>query len=118
MTVSLNIENDAELRAYIKDCIKGQVLAIVREEFLDIVREEFVDKVRKSRTVTNLDSVIQNAVNKIVKDTIHDKLNISEWSKDSLIPLVNQKLDAMLSTRDWDGLVNKLAIQKVQALIK
>lgn len=33
MQVKLNLENDAELRAYIKDLIKGQVLTIVREDF-------------------------------------------------------------------------------------
>ena len=40
MKVTLNIENDAELRAYIKECIKGQVLAVVREEFTAMVQNE------------------------------------------------------------------------------
>lgn len=48
MNVTLNIENDAELRAYIKDCIKGQVLSIVREEFVAIVKEEIERKIKGS----------------------------------------------------------------------
>ena len=50
MVVTLNIENDAELRAYIKDCIKGQILAITREEFKNIVTEE-LEKRLKVRTM-------------------------------------------------------------------
>ena len=39
MKVTLNIENDAEMRAYVKDCIKGQVLSIVREEMQEMIKE-------------------------------------------------------------------------------
>ena len=42
MNVSLNIENDKELRAYIKDAVKGQVMSIVRDEFLEIVKSDYL----------------------------------------------------------------------------
>lgn len=44
MNVSLKIENDKELRAYIKDLVKGQILSIAREDILQILKEALSNK--------------------------------------------------------------------------
>lgn len=44
MKVTLNIQDDQELRASIKDAIRGQVLSIVREELTQTIKDEFKRK--------------------------------------------------------------------------
>lgn len=45
MTVNLSIENDNELRLYVKDLIRGQIKSLVREELMDLVKEEINKKI-------------------------------------------------------------------------
>lgn len=54
MNVKLKIEEDAELRNYIKDLIKGQVVSILREEIKNL-SAEVVNKYAK----LNLQEIIQ-----------------------------------------------------------
>ncbi len=46
MKITLNIGEDAELRAFIKEAIKGQVMSIAREEFVNIFKEELTRKIK------------------------------------------------------------------------
>ncbi len=45
MKISINIQEDAELRAHIKDMIKGQVLSVARQEIRAIIKEVFAASV-------------------------------------------------------------------------
>lgn len=76
MTVALNIENDAELRAYIKDLIKGQVLSIIRQEVLDVIKAITEDKIKSSTTQT----VLEKLIKEIIEKQVREQLNISPWS--------------------------------------
>ncbi len=60
MNLKLKIEEDAELRAYIKDLIKGQVLSIGRKEIKSILEEIIKQKHGNDITVTE----------KIIKDIL------------------------------------------------
>lgn len=117
MTVTLNIEDDLELRAYIKDIIKGQVLSIVREEFLAIVREELEEKI-KGLSPLKFDSMMtasfENATSKILKE----KYNVTFWNTDFIKPFVDAKLDTVLARTNWDDVVNKVASEKIKALLE
>ena len=98
MTVSLKIENDAELRAYIKDCINGQVLAIVREEFIVAVKDEIGRKINAdSRDFSYLQ---QSAFNQAAKEIILQKNGIKDWSNDFIIPLANDIKTGLMPTRE------------------
>ena len=46
MTVELKIENDAELRAYVKDLIRGQFDAEARQEIREAVAALFETKIK------------------------------------------------------------------------
>ena len=53
MQVTLNIENDEQLRSYIKDLIKGQVLSIVREELKEMIQTELERKIKGFEKTNN-----------------------------------------------------------------
>ena len=77
MIVKLKIEEDAELRAAIKDAIRGQVLSIGREEILNILKEAVGQK-----TVTvNPDQMLIAEIKAIVKA----QLDNAHWNKPSFI---------------------------------
>lgn len=78
MKISLNIENDKELRAYIKDLIKGQVLSIAREEIINILKEVAELKTPK----INVDSLIRDEIIKTVKNQL---TNTSTWNSPNFI---------------------------------
>ena len=117
MKVTLNIENDVELRTYIKDAIKGQVLNIVREEFLEIVREELERKIKGTSEYT-FKSMQEEAMTKAISNILHQKHNVSRWNHVFIEPYISKKLNDVLKGKDWNLLVDNLAKEKVKKLIE
>lgn len=66
MTVTLNINNDDELRAHVKELISGQVKSIVREEIKDILREILSKKIQ-DKDLPAVDFLIKDEVVKAIK---------------------------------------------------
>jgi len=117
MKVTLNIENDAELRAYIKDCINGQVLAIVREDFRDVVRTE-IERKLKATGAQSFDYMYKDATKSVIQDILYREHNVSTWGDTFIKTYVNLRLDSVLQNKDWSVLVDNLAKEKVKSLIK
>lgn len=117
MKVTLNIENDVELRTYIKDAIKGQVLNIVREEFLEIVKEELERKIKGTSDYA-FKNMQQNAMTKAIIDILYKEHNVDKWNYTFIEPYIDKKLDDVLKNKDWSLLVNNLAREKVKKLIE
>ena len=117
MKVTLNIENDAELRAYIKDCIKGQVLAIVREDFEQIVKEELTRKLKGSWD-RNFEKMTEYTMQKAIKDILYKEHNITDWSSRFIEPYIKNILNPHLVGKDWLNIVDKLAKEKVKELLE
>ena len=115
MNISLNIQNDAELRAYVKDLIKGQVLAIVREEVLGIVKDELTRSLKNS-TTKNFDYMVSNALTKSVQNILYKEHNVNGWS-DFFKPIVEKKVEEALGNRDFKGIVDNIAKEKIKSLI-
>lgn len=116
MTVTLNIENDAELRAYIKDCIKGQVLSIVREEYLEVIKKELVRKLNMSDMRT-FERMSQDALKSAVSDILYKEHGVSRYGDEFIKPVVEKLVKEAVSNRDWNKMVDDLAKQKVRSLI-
>ena len=80
MKVVLNIQDDAELRAHIKDAIKGQIRSVAREEIIAILKEILVSKVPEA----NPDTLLKEHIIKTVKT----QLDNGSWNKPSYIQSV------------------------------
>ena len=117
MKVTLNIENDQELRAHVKDAIKGQVLSIVRDEMLDMVRNELDRKIKGMGEYT-INKIIGEAMIVAVEKILRKDHNVSAWGDSFISPVVEKCVTKAIERKDWDKLVNDLAKQKVQSLIK
>ena len=117
MNVTLNIESDAELRAYIKDCIKGQVLSIVREDFMQMIVEELTRKTKGLET-KNFDRLLHNAVDKNTKELINKDYNIKDWGAQFVKPVLDTLLNNVVNNTDWTRIVDELAKEKIRNMIK
>jgi hypothetical protein len=121
MHVTLNIESDTELRAYIKDCIRGQVLAVVREEFIKIVKAEIN---RKIGGISNRDfnSLQKEAFEGAAKQIILTNNGISDWNDGFINPLLKEvltkRIEKAVANVEWKKIVDALAKEKVKALIQ
>jgi len=69
MVVELNIEKDQDLRAYVKNLVKGQVTSLLRSEIRDIIR----DALSNMSPVSNRDA-LEKMCQATMKDTIHKEL--------------------------------------------
>lgn len=69
MNVTLNIQNDAELRNYVKDLISGQVKSIIREEIKDILKEILSKKI-KDTDISNAEFLVRDEIDKYVRKEI------------------------------------------------
>jgi len=65
LNLKVNIEQDNELRNYIKDCIKGQVYSIARREIKEIISESLSKKYDE-----NLLRLIKDEIQKIIKQEL------------------------------------------------
>ncbi len=69
MTVSLNIENDAELRQYVKDLISGQVKSVVREEIKAMLKDVLHTKI-KDTNIPNVEYLMKLEVAKMIEQEL------------------------------------------------
>lgn len=72
MKVTLNIENDAELRAYVKDLISGQVKSILREEIAEIIKTVVHGKIKNSGVeVPNIEHIMKRQIEEAVSKQLN-----------------------------------------------
>lgn len=116
MKITLNIGEDAELRAYIKDCIKGQVLAIAREEFVNILKEELTRKI-KGTDNPYFKKMMSECGTKAIKEILKKDFNVGGWSTNFVKPVVEDVVNQAIQGKDWNEMVNQLATEKVRNLI-
>lgn len=120
MKVTLNVENDKELRDYIKECINQQVLSIVRDEFLEIVKSEILRKI-KSIGNRDFDYLQKTAFESAAKKIILPESGIFDWNDEFIKPLasiiVTDRIEKAVKGVDWKKIVDTLAKEKLKSLI-
>ncbi len=77
MKVVLNINEDAELRAHIKEAIKGQVVSIARDEVIKILGDILAQRVPN----VDPDKVVKEEITRLVRV----QLDNGNWNKPSFI---------------------------------
>lgn len=119
MNVTLKIENDAELRAYIKECIKGQVLSIARDEFMETIKTEIQRKILGS--VHNFEEMKIRAFLSAAKDILLKAQGIHEYDHrfiyEAMTKVIQERIDSAIKDKDWNVMVDNLAIQKITQLM-
>ncbi|MDO8640854.1 MAG: hypothetical protein Q7R33_04870 [Nitrosarchaeum sp.] len=74
MKATINIGEDAELRAAVKDMIRGQIKSITREEIREIVSEE-VKGIIKGTILKRLDKTVDDEVKSLIRHNVN-----ADWS--------------------------------------
>ena len=72
MKIELSFKDDAELRKYIKDMIKGQVKNLVREEITQIIKDVHKGKLGKESMEHAIKEEIKNVIGYYAKSHTHD----------------------------------------------
>lgn len=116
MKVTLNIENDSELRLHIKDAIKGQVLSIVRDEFLQIVKDEIYKKI-KGMNIDFFDRMLKESMIVAIIKLLREEHNVKEWNDSFIRVYINNYLEKIISQKDWNKVIDDLAKEKIKNLI-
>lgn len=118
MNVTLNIENDSELRAHIKDAIRGQVLSIVRDEVMKVIQDEITRKIQ-SMGETNLGRMVRESTDRVIESILRKEFNVSTWRDEWIEPAVISCVSKYLSEGgvNWKAQVERAAANKIKSLL-
>jgi len=108
MKVSLNIDNDEELRLYVKDLIRGQMLSIAREELREMTVAE-LNRIISSKSETVFMQIFRECMQKAITQLLITKHGVSEWNKDFIKPYVESRINECLNGRPTEALVLEIA---------
>ncbi len=121
MKVTLNIEQDEQLRAAIKDAIKGQVMSVTRDEISQIVRDEIGKKIA-NRDVQYMTRLLEISMRYVIENILYKDYDIPGWQNKWIEPTITKYLDSKvkeaLKGKDWNKVIDDLAKQKIKELIK
>ena len=98
MDIKLEIHNDKELRAYVKDLIKGQVLSLGREEFLDIVRAE-IERKLKGTDQAYFAHMLRGCMTEAITDILRKDHKVVSWNTEFVNPIVEKVVSEILEKR-------------------
>lgn len=116
MKAILNIENDKEIRLYVKDLIKGQVHSVIRDEFKILIKEE-LSRLIAGQTGYNLSKTLPDATAKAIRDILQKEHNVSLWNSEFIKPFVEDAMKDALKYTDFAALVNRIATEKIKSLL-
>ncbi len=103
MELKLSVSNDTELRAFVKDLIRGNVTAVGRDEIKQIIVEEFERKSIKGNFIN--EKAIEKALDRFV-EKIHQTIDPSWGNK--LNKKIEDRLEYLLEKRMKETDINKL----------
>jgi acetoin utilization deacetylase AcuC-like enzyme len=95
MKINIDIKEDAQFRAHVKEVLSGQVRSILREELQGIVKAE-IAKLRilqpESKTLSEMvDFHVQRHVKQLVSDSVAEARGaIVRETRDAVNPIVRQ----------------------------
>jgi len=96
MHLKINIENDEELRNYIKQVIAGQVKSISREMIKVMVLDAIATKADTILEEKNLKAMIERSIDEIVRR--HLAYNHYNGVSDKVLLALRQKTDEIVET--------------------
>lgn len=116
MTVTLNIANDAELRNYIKDMIKGQVLAVTREEIIETTKNELNRKI-EGMSSYQWERYFKDSLTRAVYKILEEQ-GVALYKNELVEPIVEVRVNELLKTLDINKLVEKVTVDKIKSILQ
>jgi len=116
MIVKLDIKEDKELRNYIKDMIKGQVLSLTREEFLTIIRNELNSKI-KGLDSTRFESLLSESMTKAIKEILSDVEFHGALNRQQVTAYVEKGIAERLDKARFDSIIHNLVEQSLKTRV-
>jgi len=115
MTVTLNIQDDHELRAYCKDLVKGQIDSLTRDEMRKHISEEFDRKV-KNLSEGNFNAIVKDAFKQAIKQILMDKkvFNHEYNGQQQIREIIKDIVDEYIEREGRENLVLRIAKQLTQ----
>ena len=112
MNVSLKIEDDKELRVYLRELLKGQVRSISRDELKELVKEAL----GKAGVDTHVQTIYKSVIHQFVKEEFRQigaKKIVLEVCKEVIQGVIGE----IAVERDWSKLIDDAATYKLKKLI-
>lgn len=91
MRVELSIRNDKELRNHIRDCIRGEVTKIAREEIKQTVVSELMRKIQ-----SNNEAWFEMVMRQEMRSFVEDWFKLRYESTDKFLPIALEEVRYML----------------------
>ena len=108
MTVTLNVQDDHELRAYCKDLVKGQINSITREELREIVAEE-LDRKLKGLNDKRFEDLMIQALKQVISTILYTEYKVSAWSDNWIKPHMNEFFKDVIDGDRSERLIMEIA---------
>lgn len=124
LTVDLN--SDEELRAYIKEMIDGQVKSILRGEFEELIKVKAAEMIAHKKDYDrNISQAINNVVDREVKISINrivsektprNYFSLEGYIKSIIDEKINSAIDSTLSKVDIENIMRARSEKLVEQL--
>jgi len=115
MKVTLNIERDDELRAHIKDCIKGQVLSVTRGEINEVVKKEITRKIENSSDYT-IRTLVEKALASVIKSIVISEMGSNREFEKFIRGAVHEKTSEIIDRWNLKKLIDEAARIKIREM--
>lgn len=115
MNLKINISEDQELRNYIKELIKWQVISIVRDDIKSTIKEEL-----KRISEKDMNIYLRSCLQTIMPTFLRDNFKIDRRNDAFIAPYINEHLNIILSSMNNDikWIIAKIMKEKLSKIIE
>jgi len=104
MNIKINIEEDNELRASIKNAVEGQVKSLNRDEIVKSLQEEIVKKLNNKEY---MDTMVRNTIISSIGSILMKQGIIQQWQSDWIQPYVENAIRKSIDNLNLDFMVKQ-----------
>ncbi len=116
MKITLDINDDIELRSHVKSLVRTQLLAIAREEYITIIQEELVRKV-KNISDQDFKNIIREIFQGIARQVFFEREKAREWDYSWVKPHIEDIINKLVVKQDWEHTVKAVLASKISNLL-
>ncbi len=118
MKLEIEISQDQDLRVFVKELIKQQVVGLIRETFMEVIEKEVNGKIKGMQT-SKFEEMIQTALRNQGALYVNNSIYASKWQETQLPGMLTAAIEKELKHQDFkkrvdDGVrtqINKLLTQ-------